>query len=165
MSALPDRFDLLVRRAKEKNITPERQIDLIIGGIFALADVHFINRGTQEKPTPHFVELEDVVHMLVFTHTDKADTFSIERGDRKKGEPLSIITMKPKDAVDYAIKLVEFGCEHWLVNPGPFAFSVPLETVKTFREQWLANGSGQGQGFWIPNMTDEEEDFWQEHGL
>ncbi|MEM9443890.1 MAG: hypothetical protein AAGA18_00925 [Verrucomicrobiota bacterium] len=165
MPSLPDRFDLLVRRAKEKGVTPERQIDLVLGGMLVLADWHLINKGSQDQPTPHFVEMDDLIHLLIFTDTDKADTFSLDRGDRKPGEPLGIISLKPGYAIEYALNLQVHGCEHLLVNPSDYGFSIPLQTVNRFYEKWKEGGAELGQGFWIPNMTNEEEDFWQEHGV
>ena len=165
MEALPDRFDLFIRRARELKREPQRQLDLVLGSMFALNEWHFLNRGNQEQPEPRVVDLDGDTCLLVFSHPNKADDFTRERGERDGRDPLGLISMRPRDAVDYSLQLKEWGCFHLLVNPGPFAFMISLEVLQAFYDQWKAGDAEWGRGFWIPNMTDEEEDFWQEHGL
>ncbi|MDD5262858.1 MAG: hypothetical protein PHD76_13515 [Methylacidiphilales bacterium] len=165
MSRLPDRFDLLVRKARERDCTPERQLDLLLGGLFALSEWHFINRGDQENPRPAFVELDGTVSLLLFSNPDKADDFSAERGERKPHEALGLISIRPADAIEYARQFEAHGCHHLLVNPGAFSFMVLTGEVFGFYREWIQNRHKNKIGFWIPNMTSEEEDFWQEHGL
>ncbi len=42
---------------------------------------------------------------------------------------------------------------------------IPLDRLEAFNDEWSRRGGRQAAGFWIPNMTTEEEDFWQENGL
>ena len=42
---------------------------------------------------------------------------------------------------------------------------IPFDQLKAFHAEWSRRGERQTAGFWIPNMTTEEEDFWQENGL
>ncbi len=165
MSRIPDRFDLLVRKAQERDCPPERQLDLLLGGLFALSEWHFINRGDRENPHPAFVELDGTVCLLLFSSPDKADDFSSERGERKPQEPLGLISIRPADAIEYARQFEAHGCRHLLVNPGAFSFMVSTDEVFNFYTEWIRNRDKNKIGFWIPNMTSEEEDFWQEHGL
>jgi hypothetical protein len=51
-----------------------------------------------------------------------------------------------------------------LVNPPEDAALIPFSQIEAFHREWKARGERQAAGFWIPNMTSEEEDFWQEHG-
>jgi hypothetical protein len=105
------------------------------------------------------------VCLLVFSHPEKADTFTEERGERGGTEPLGLISMRPRDAADYCGALQETACEAVLVNPGPFAYTVALGGILKYHEEWKRRGAQEASGFWIPNMTTEEEDFWQEHEL
>jgi len=52
-----------------------------------------------------------------------------------------------------------------LVNPGEDSALIPVERLEIFQAEWRQRGGRQAAGFWIPNMTTEEEDFWQEQGL
>ena len=165
MSRIPDRFDLLVRKAREQTRTPERQSDLLLGGLFAVKEWHFINRGDSKDPRPAFVELDLTLCVLVFSGPDQADDFTVGRGERKSNDPLGLISIRPGDAVEYIQQLEPHGCHHLLVNPGPFCFQVTIAEVSRFHNEWRLGGGESGIGFWIPNMTSEEEDFWQEHGL
>jgi hypothetical protein len=40
-----------------------------------------------------------------------------------------------------------------------------MDQLRAFHAEWSKRGGREGIGFWIPNMTTEEEDFWQENGL
>jgi hypothetical protein len=42
---------------------------------------------------------------------------------------------------------------------------IPFAQLESYHAEWSQRGGRQASGFWIPNMTSEEEDFWQEHGL
>jgi hypothetical protein len=54
-----------------------------------------------------------------------------------------------------------------LVNPlaSEHNLLVPHEHVKAFYLNWKESAKHAQNCFWVPNMTDEEEDFWQERGL
>ncbi len=51
------------------------------------------------------------------------------------------------------------------VNAPEDAVMIPFAQVENFHSEWVKRGGRQSSGFWIPNMTTEEEDFWQEHRL
>ncbi len=51
-----------------------------------------------------------------------------------------------------------------LVNPPEDSALIPFAQLEVYHREWKARGARQSTGFWIPNMTSEEEDFWQEHG-
>lgn len=165
LTPLPDRFDLLVRKAREADCSPERQVDLLLGGLFALAEWHFVNQGSRDEPQPLCVELDATPCLPLFTNTDKADTFTTERGQRKPHEPLGLISIRPRDAVAYLMQFEAYGCSHVLVNPGPFCFLLATVELELFYKNWKEAGAELAGGYWIPNMTTEEEDFWQEHEL
>lgn len=165
MTPIPDRFDLMVRKARELDTEPERQVDILMGGLFALWEWHFLNAGDAEQPHPRFLQVDDTVCVAAFTDPNKAGEFTLERGERERTDPLGLISMRPRDAVEYALQFEPHGCGHFLINPGPFGFMIPFDVASRFYTAWKEAGAGLGQGFWIPSMTDEEEDFWQEHGL
>lgn len=164
MGAIPDQFDVFVRRARER-FDPARAEDMLIGNLFALKEWHLLNAGTAEDPRPRFAELDGTVFLLVFSHPEKADAFTEARGERGGRDPLGLISMRPGDAADYCRALRGSSCGAILVNPGPFAYAVALEGLLKYHEAWSRRGAELASGFWIPNMTTEEEDFWQEHEL
>jgi hypothetical protein len=101
---------------------------------------------------------------LLFTDIDRFTEFATEHKLMAAGagtEPPVIATPTPA-ALRWC---VESGIGA-LFNPGVGESAmIPPDTLAAFFAEWTARGSRKGQGFWIPNMTNEEEDFWQEHGL
>lgn len=158
MSALPDQFDLWVKKARKA--LPERQLDYLLGILFASLEWEFINQGDGEKPAPAIGEVGGKLWILVFTSKSKA----IDLLDLKNGDAMSFISIKPEQAVPYlwAFAQVAAGI---LVNPGEYGYSIEFPALDSFYEEWMSRGGREKQGFWIPNLTSEEENFWQEHGL
>ncbi len=157
MARLPDRFDLWVRQARTC-ADPARQADYVLGALAALPYWHLLNTGTREKPQPAEGEIEGGRYLLVFS--DAARVEELMEGTKSAAPPISMPTIKA-----FLWSLERPGGAGLLVNPGEYAVLVPRDRVEFFHQEWLARQAGQPTGFWIPNMTDEEEDFWQEHGL
>jgi hypothetical protein len=161
MPRLPDRFDLWIRKARACP-DPDRQLDYILGALVALPAWHFLNLGTRAAPQPATTELEGARLLLVFSDADRLTELA---------GPLSLGSEPPIISVPAAAALAEclgeglFKSDGLLVNPGEDAVVVPREQVEIFANAWRAGGGAQGAGFWIPNLTSQEEDFWQEHGL
>ncbi len=162
MSRLPDRFDLWVRKAREC-LDPERQADYVLGALAALNDWYFFNVGTKEKPRISESEIENHRYMLVFSDYSRIE--ELVEDTLAKGAPLPIISMPTAAAMSWCIERKAEGCAGLLVNPGDFAAIVPLCQLEAFHAEWSQRGGRQASGFWIPNLTSEEEDFWHEHGL
>lgn len=161
MPALPDQFDLWVRRAR--HATPERQIDWLLGALYALNEWFFYNQGDEQKPIPAAVEVEGVRSVVIFSAAGKLQDF-VESGGHDVTSVPSIAIRVP-DATAYCLLFREAGCGALLVNPGDYAFMVDLSALEKFDAGWKARRNESSRGFWIPNMTSEEEDFWQQHGL
>jgi hypothetical protein len=155
MSRIPDRFDLWVRRARECP-DPARQADYVLGALASLPYWHLLNAGTREQPQP--AEGEVARHLLVFS--DAARVEELMAGIESAAPPISMPTIKA-----FPWTLDRPNVAGLLVNPGEDAVLVPREHLAHFHQEWLARQAGQPVGYWIPNMTGEEEDFWQEHGL
>jgi len=163
MARLPDRFDLQVRRAREC-ADPARQADYLLGSLVALEAWHFLNIGTKENPEPAQAELGGGPHLLVFSDAERIEELVRESGSLPEGEPPPVIAILSVKAMPWC--LGQAGCAGLLVNPGgENAFVVPMDRLEIFHAEWNQRGGRQASGFWIPNMTSEEEDFWQEHGL
>lgn len=162
MPRLPDRFDLWVRKARECP-DPARQVDYVLGALAALDHWYFCNTGTKEIPWVLEVEVENQWHKVVFSDYSRIEELIGDRGT--KGEALPIISMPTAAAMTWCIERKAEGCAGLLVNPGDFAALIPLSQLETFYTEWTQRGGRQASGFWIPNLTSEEEDFWQEHGL
>jgi hypothetical protein len=158
MPRLPDRFDLQVRKARQCT-DPARQVDYVLGAMAALRDWHFFNVANRGSPQPAEVEIDGARHLLVFSGTDRIEEWV------PPGAPLPLISIPTAGAMPWALERRCGGCEGLLVNPGEDAFSLSMEHVAHFHEAWSLRGGLLSSGFWIPNMTSEEEDFWQEHGL
>ena len=155
MSRLPNRFDLFVRRAREC-ADPARQVDYVLGAMAALPAWYFLNVGTQEKPEPAAGEHNSEPIILVFTDGERANELV---GNRKE---LSVLSIPQPAAIEWCVKL-----HHGLLVNGGGGESciIPWAQLEAFHTEWLQRGAGQASGFWIPNLTTAEEDFWQEHGL
>jgi hypothetical protein len=162
MTALPDQFDLWVRRARA-SADPARQIDLLLGSLCALKEWYFYNQGSHANPRPAMAEVENQHCLLTFSSASKLeDVF----GDSpKKGKRIPYISVKSADAIPYCLQFRAEKCSGVLVNPGDYCFTVDLDAMEKFDREWKSRDMQVGRGFWIPNMTTEEEDFWQEHGV
>lgn len=159
MPRLPDRFDLWVRKARACP-DPERQLDYVLGALTGLASWHFLNIGTKEKPEPATGEIENEPYLLVFSDADRAMEIVGQTG--RAADASSVITTPTEAAMIWCVEKKQCGL---LVNPGEDAAAIPLGHVAAFLKEWRARVARHAAGFWIPNLTSEEEDFWQEHGL
>jgi hypothetical protein len=163
MARLPDRFDLWVRKAKQCSDTA-RQADYILGALVALPDWHFLNVGTKEEPQAARAQIDTDPCLFVFSDLGRIEDFIAEgwaRGHLKKRDPLPVISIPAAAAMAWSVK-----CRARLfVNPGEDSALIPLEQVEAFHAEWSERGGRQASGFWIPNLTTKEEDFWQENGL
>lgn len=162
MSSLPDQFDLTVRKAREMS-SSQRQLDCMLGLLFALPEWNFVNHGTAEKPFPALVDIETIRALVIFSTLEKYRDF-IEASSGMPATELPSITVPVQSATGYCLQFRPAGCEAILVNPGEFAFQVSLDSLSAFETEWRVRPATH-RGFWIPNMTSEEEDFWSEHGL
>ena len=164
MARLPDRFDLWVRKAREcRDAT--RQVDYLLGALAGLKAWHFLNAGTKENPQPAEAKIEDARHLLVFSDTDRIEELIRKEGQFQASDPLPVITIATAQAMPWCLEQGARGSAGLLVNPGEDAFLLPMNQLEVFHAEWKNRGGRQAAGFWIPNMTTEEEDFWQEHGL
>jgi len=162
MAALPDQFDLWVRRARE-TADPERQLDLLLGSLCALKEWYFFNQGDTPNPRPAIAELEGRRYIIAFSSAGKLqDAFGKTKSGRKR---IPYISVKAIRAIPYCLEFRGANCAGIFVNPGGYSFTVEMGAMEKFDREWKARGDRSGQGFWIPNMTTEEEDFWQEHGI
>lgn len=163
MAAIPDSFDLQVRRAK--SAAPERQVDFLVGALFALSEWWLINQGSETEPYPVIVEMGAAKCVVVFSAPGKLQDFA----DGARGERVEVpnLAIRVPEVVEYCLRFREVGATAILVNPGDFAFTVELDALESFAMAWRERraATGEPRGFWIPNMTTEEEDFWQSHGL
>jgi hypothetical protein len=160
---LPDSFDLQVRRARQT--APERQSDFLLGSLFGLNEWIFFNTGEVKNPAPMIVELDGARYLLLFSSSQQADDCSAAAGLRKEKDPLPLITVPIEGAPLYALGFRAAQVQGVLVNPGDYAFAVDLASLENFHHEWKKRSRTEHQGFWIPNLTSEEEDFWQEKGL
>lgn len=164
MARLPDRFDLWVRKAR-KCSDPSRQADCLLGALAGLREWHFLNVGTKENPQPAETEIESIRHLLVFSNPDRIEELVRDGEQFHASVPLPIIAIPTAEAMAWCLKQRITGSGGLLVNPGEDAFLLPMDHLEVFHAEWETRGGRQAAGFWIPNMTTEEEDFWQEHGL
>ena len=158
MAKLPDRFDLWVRKARECP-DPARQADYILGALIGLRECHCLNLGTREQPQPAEAEIEGRHYLLIFS--DPGRIGEMFEGAGRKDEALQVITMPAPTVLTWCVEK-QAGL---LVNPGDDAALVPLEPLTSFHAEWSKRGGREASGFWIPNLTTQEEDFWQEQGL
>jgi hypothetical protein len=160
MPRLPTRFDLWVRKARECP-DPARQADYILGALAGLKDWHFLNLGTKDSPQAAKTTIEDETYLLVFSDLDRIEEALGGRHATPQSGALPVITVAAAAALTWAIE-----CRTGLfVNPPEDAAMIPFDHLKAFHAEWSRCGGRQASGFWIPNMTTQEEDFWQEHGL
>ena len=157
MARLPDRFDLWVRQARAC-ADPERQADYVLGALASLPYWHLLNAGSRDKPQPAEGEVEGASYLLVFSGADRVE--ELTAGAEAMPPPISMPTIKA-----FPWCLERPGCAGLLVNPGEDAVLVPRDHLEHFYQAWHVRQAQQPAGYWIPNMTNEEEDFWQQHGL
>jgi hypothetical protein len=161
MARLPDRFDLWVRKARE-SADPARQADWVLGALVARPELFFLNIGTKAKPLIAKTALDESV--LVFTDAARLESFVaghpalVKRAD----DGLPVIASPTAAALKWCV-------EHragLVINPteGETAL-VPHGELAKFHDEWQQRRARTSTGFWIPNMTTQEEDFWQENGL
>ena len=151
MPRVPDRFDLWVRRARAER-DPARAADLVLGALVALPEWHFIDGRTRPQPYPACAEELGKSHFLVFS--DLGRIAEISPGLRTFSLPTAA-------AIPWFLE--QRDVDGLLVNLGEDAFIVSLPQFEFFYRAWKE--SKNAAGFWVPNLTSEEEDFWQEHGL
>jgi hypothetical protein len=163
MGRLPDRFDLWLLKANECP-DPARQLDYILGAMIGLKEWWLINIGTKEKPSAAKTQVESDLCVLVFSDLARLEEFlEGKEGLVPKGETSPTIAIPSPAALGWC---VDCGVG-LIVNPDEAEGTVlvPFEQVKAFHTEWMNRGGSQTTGFWIPNMSSEEEDFWQQHGM
>lgn len=163
MSRLPDRLDLWLRKARE-SADPARQVDWVMGALVALNELHFLNIGSRATPLIAKAAIAPDECALVFSDLGRVEDFLTEfpamAGQGGEGPP--VITSPTVAALKWCLE----NRAGLIINPsvGETAL-VPFEALAPFVEEWQKRGGRQSAGFWIPNMTTEEEDFWRENGL
>ena len=164
MPRLPDRFDLWVRRARDCS-DPERQLDYVLGALMSLPDWLFLNLRSAKNPQPATLEAEGGPALLVFSDLERLLDIARERGVPVADSAPPVIAIPSAAALKWCIDQRPMQAHGLLVNPGEDNALIPLDHAATFEQAWRERGALQASGFWIPNLTSEEEDFWQEHGL
>ena len=162
MARLPDRFDLWVRKARQCP-DPARQADYVLGALAALREWNFLALGPKENPQPVEAEMEGARHLLVFSDAGRIQEI-LEEG-APTNLPPAVITIPTAAAMAWCLQRRATGCAGLLVNPGEDAFAVSMENLETFHAEWTRRRASHPTGYWIPNLTTPEEDFWQEHGI
>ena len=161
MARLPDRFDLWVRKARAA-ADPQRQCDYVLGALVALREWHFLNVGTPENPRPAAGEIDDTPHLFVFSDAVRVMELAGEFGRPAES---SAITIPTASALDWCVAERPMQCAGLLINPGEDAAAVSIDQLEEFSREWRMRDAQKSAGFWIPNLTSEEEDFWRENGL
>ena len=163
MSRLPDRFDLWVRKARECS-DPARQVDYVLGALAGLKEWNFLNIGTKETPQAAQTQIGADTCLLVFSDTGRIEEMIREgEGPLQKKDPLPVISIPTPIAMAWCVE-----CRVGLLvnaREDEDTVLIPFDQVQAFHAEWSQRGGRQASGFWIPNMTTEEEDFWQEHGI
>jgi hypothetical protein len=159
MSRIPDRFDLWVRKARESE-DPARQADYVIGALAGLKEWHFFNLGTKEKPQAARTQIDTDPYLLVYSDMGRIEDFIQDQARAPQNTPLPVISIPTPIAMAWCVEC-RVGI---LVNPPEPAVMIPFAQLENFHSEWSKRGGRQASGFWIPNLTSEEEDFWQEHG-
>jgi len=156
MPRLPDRFDLQVRKARART-DPVRQADYVLGALSALPEWYFYNLGTKDSPNIARTEIDTDPYVLVYSDPNRVEEILLQTLGNKNHGAVPIITVATEAALRWC---VEIGLGLF-INAPEDAVMIPALQVKNFYEEWQKRG--KQPGFWIPNMTSEEEDFWQEH--
>lgn len=162
MAAIPDHFDLGVRRARQVR-DESRQVDALLGLLFAAEEWYFWNVGTPEKPFPAMSEIDGKPVLLLFSSLEKLVDV-VETATKTSMETLPHFAIPVNSGGAFCSQFRASSCETLLVNPGEYAFAVSLDALKAFDATWRGR-KATSRGFWIPNMTSEEEDFWRELGM
>ncbi len=161
---MPDRFDLWVRKARSC-ADPARQLDYVLGALAGLPEWHFLNVGTVDQPQPALAELEGERLLLVFSDVDRVREMAESFGMPGTRAAPPVITIPTAGAMAWCLNGGPLVCDGLFINPGEDAVIVPREQAEIFAREWQAREGRLASGFWIPNLTTEEEDFWQENGL
>ncbi len=164
MPRLPDRFDLFVRRARA-SADPARQLDYVLGALAGLPEWYFLNGGTRQQPRVFTTEIEQTPILLVFSDSERVLELAAELRIESPREAPPVITIPTTAALPWCVSETSPPWHGLLINPGEDAVLVPRPQVEAFASEWQTRGGRQASGFWIPNLTGEEEDFWQEYGL
>jgi hypothetical protein len=161
MARLPDRFDLQIRKARLCT-DPIRQADYVLGALVGLSEWHFFNLGTRETPQAARTEIDTDPYILVYSTPDRIADFLREQGPPARDRnSLPVISVAMEAAMAWCVE-----CRVGLfVNPPEEAVMIPFGQLQHFHTEWQKRSASPTGGFWIPNMTSEEEDFWQEQGL
>ena len=146
MARPPDRFDLWVRKAREC-ADPARQTDYVLGALAALPQWHFLNVGSSDSPQPG--QTPGGEFLFVYSDAERV---------RELGPEVGVISIPFPAALTWCL---ERG-SGLIVNQ---EVVIPVEQVRAYEKEWSERGGGRAGGFWIPHLTTQEEDFWQEHGL
>jgi hypothetical protein len=158
MGRLPDRFDLWVRKARRCR-DEARQADYVLGALAGLKEWFFVNVGTKEKPMPAEAGIEGGRYLVVFSDAGRIE--EMREDNARRGDAVATITIPCDKAMAWCVER-RLGL---LVNPGEDSALIPLERLEIFYAEWKERGGRAASGYWIPNMTTEEEDFWEELGM
>jgi hypothetical protein len=123
--------------------------------------------GTRATPVPATGIINGKPHLFVFSAPGKIQDI-LEDVTKKNNPAIPYISVRTANAADFCLQYAQEkngSCAGILVNPGDYAFSVDFAALRQFDTEWKAAGGAEKRGFWIPGMTTEEEDFWQEHGI
>ena len=160
MTRLPDHFDLWVRKAR-KCRDEARQTDYVLGALAGLNEWHFLNVGTKEAPQSATTQIGSEPCRIVYSDVGRIEELFQEHGRAQKKGPLPVITIPAAAAMAWCVE----DRTGLLVNPGKDAAIIPFGRLEAFHAEWSQRGGRQAAGFWIPNMTTEEDDFWRERGM
>lgn len=122
MSALPDTFDVQVRRARQQYADAQELALELAAHLRGLAFWRFLNVGTPEAPLPLAVEQDGEALLVLFSGADRADDYSQALGRRQKNDPLPLIEIPTQAAVPWCLEWKAQGVQGLLVNPGAFGF-------------------------------------------
>src|ERR1700678_2051948 len=100
MAAVPDRFDLWVRKAREC-ADPVRQTDYVLGSLAGLNDWHFLNLGSGQKPEAAGAEIEGGRHLLVFSDAGRIEAMLKDGGQSVR--PLPVMTIPTVAAMRWCL--------------------------------------------------------------
>jgi hypothetical protein len=164
MPRLPDRFDLWVRRARAC-ADPARQLDYVLGAMATLPACHFLNIGSRAQPRSAVTEVEGARLLLLFSDPDRVLEVAAQAGLAAPPDDPPLITVPTPAVLAWALAAGPPPWDGLLINPGEDAAVIPWEQLQSFARAWQARDARAGTGFWVPSLTTEEEDFWQEHGL
>jgi len=135
-------------------------MDLVLGALVARTEVYFVNIGTKESPRISSGKMASEECALVFSDVERIEEFLAL--NTRAGQELAVIASPTASALAWCVEN-RVGV---VLNPSVGeTVMIPAAMLAAFIEEWKQRGGRQSAGFWIPNMTSEEEDFWQENGL